>query len=1007
MAYHQSCNTILEKDNFNDSTTPQSRVVQEIEDCPIDENHKEDGLELEVINFGLSQEKLAELVELNDINYIHQHYGGINGIAAALDTNIHTGIRGDGKDLRCRHEAFGSNLNFEDKSSSNARKGTLYWLMCDAFKDSTVILLLCCATLSLVIGIKRNGLEEGIVDGAIMILAIDIVVIFSVISIFRKARRNKMIKQQLSREKTAISKVIRGGKVQLFAVHEVVVGDIVCLKTGDTVPADGLFIDGGDSFKLGNGLVHEGNIGYLSKYPSMFTGEKVVGGECQMLVMTVGRNTEKSKLMRSISSDESDRESRLLIAMDKTNFRLEKIWLSLSLFVLVVQVLRCFVLNSGQCDQNHDPDPKGVKNTVEEIMNEATKLIRKQQGTRANGLVPMLCILIFALRDGLTLGFFILLACGKKKMMSSGKVIVQKLPACSTIGFVTAICTGETDDLSLQHRKMAELWIGFDNVKEVSTGVLAHEVLDRLREGVYCMCSPSEDALLCWSQQVLGNIDIEELSRNCSVLDSEAFGLNRNESVLMLRRKEESDKVVHVHLKGAAKMVLSKCSHYYKVDGTIKTLDERERALFNEIIETIESDCLQCFAFAHKKVLVVQEEGEQTRKLGKDEEETLKSIEDGLILLGLLGLKNPYGQEVRQAIEACKKSGVKIKLVVDKDIKTAAFMAVQSGILRSAEEMEGVVEASEFRNSSEEDRMSMIDRISVMAKASPADKLLMVQCLRQKGVVVAVTGTSTRDSLLLQEADLGLLIGHNGAESAQESSDIVVLDRTFVTFYAILKMGRCVCNNLKKFIQLQLSLNIVAFMTNFIVVLFASEVPLTPFKILWLNLIMDILGASALAAPPPSRVQLESCPPAFPISGPFITKTMWTSIAVKSLYQVTVLLVLHFKGQAIFHVDERVLKAMIFNCYVLCQVFALMNAREMEKMNVFEGILMRKSLRFHVMVVAIVTMQVVVINIATAVTHSDGRLGLKEWGVCIGIAATVLPVGWGAKWVTKNNTQVN
>ncbi|XP_028127082.1 calcium-transporting ATPase 12, plasma membrane-type-like [Camellia sinensis] len=924
-------------------------------------------------NFKIAQERLSELVHANDIH----------GIAAALETNIDAGISGDVRDLHRRHRAFGPNLNFEDQSSLVA-KG-FYQILLEAFKNTTVILLLCCAMLSLAIGIKRNGLQEGFRDGAIIFLAIFIVVNVGCICRFFKAKRMR----KLARDRKVEVVVMRNSKTQQISASEIVVGDILRLKTGDRVSADGLLIDGGDSFNLDDDLVHD-------HHSPMFTGAKVMGGQCRVLVTSVGKNTEKSKLMRSIRSfHQAHEESKLQISIDKTNSRLEKVWLSLSLLVLLVQLLRCFTGRPG-CDQNHNPDPKGVKNTVAEIMNEATKLMKKKEGAKANGLVAMLCILLFSIRDGLPLGIFISFKYATKKMLPY-QALVRKLPACAKIGLVTTVCTGETSDLTLQHSKMAELWIGLDSINEVFMG----EVIDILREGLGMNLSggggQGEHGLLIWAKQVLG-VDIEELNRSRTVLCTEAFDVEKNRSGLSLRRNGEEGKVVHVHWKGGPEVVLSMCSHYYDAFGTKQTLDEQKRALFNKIIERFASDSLQCFAFAYKKV--VKEEKEKDLELEDEEEkedeeeEAIEGIkEHGLTLLGMVSFKNPYAPEVRRAVKECQESGVAIKLVVGENINTAKFIAINSGILKHEhdheKEMNGtVIEASQFRHSSEEDRMNMIDHIVVMANSSPADKLLLLQCLKQKGEVVAATGISTRDSPSLEAADVGLAVGDNAAELAKESSDIVILDRSFVTIFSIIKFGRCVCNNLRKFVQLQLTLNIVAFIINFIVVVCISDdEPIGPFQLMWVNLVMDILGALALAEPllPSQTLQREA-------EDQDITMTVWRNIVVQTLYQITVLLVLYFKGKALLNTK---LKPMIFNCYLLCQVFVLINAREIKKPNVFKGMTKHKNCWF--LAGAVVVLQIAVMEIYMVVVIHWERLDLIQWCICFGIAALSLPLGWIAK----------
>ncbi|KAL2523762.1 Calcium-transporting ATPase 12 [Abeliophyllum distichum] len=343
--------------------------------------------------FKMSQESLSNLVQVNDRDSL-QPFGALPGIMAALQTNAETGIRGDAGDLHRRHKAFGPNLYSEEQPFPAAVDG-FYSLALKSLKDTTIILLLCCAVLSLVIGIKRNGPVEGLLDGAIIFSAISFVLYFRLICRFVNSRiRRRRLSNNLK-----LSCVVRHGKMLKVSDSEVVIRS------------------------------------NYYKNPSLFTGAKVKKGNCRMLVVSVGKNTERNQLMRSVSQINDNQESRLQISIDNTNSRLEKIWLSFTLFILVVQLFRCFLSNSDKCDDSHNTDTKGFKNTVEDLMNESAKLVKKQ-GIKASGLVAVLSILLFGLRDGLPLGIFVSFVYASNKMKSHG-VIVRTLPACATIGLVT------------------------------------------------------------------------------------------------------------------------------------------------------------------------------------------------------------------------------------------------------------------------------------------------------------------------------------------------------------------------------------------------------------------------------------------------------------------------------------------------------------------------------------------------------------------------------------------
>ncbi|KAL0353524.1 UNVERIFIED_CONTAM: Calcium-transporting ATPase 12, plasma membrane-type [Sesamum angustifolium] len=454
-------------------------------------------------------------------------------------------------------------------------------------------------------------------------------------------------------------------------------------------------------------------------YPSLFTGAKVVEGHCRMLVTSVGENTERSRLMRSIAlipqNDHQRPKAQLLDAIEKTNSKLENILLSLTLILLILQLVRSFVWRQDHKtdDRDHNLDSNGVKGTDRRLTFSHFHLIALRSKTNE---VPW--------------------------------AIIQKLPASATIGLATNICLdGKTADLVLRHANMADLWVGTSLVDQNLLRQVDNQILDALREGIFVHTGHSGQAdisLLIWARPVLGlNID-HQFHTNCSIIQHEAPDMDKNLVSCLVMKKHNStasDKVLHVHWKGDPQLIVFMCSRYYTVDGTMETLDDNKRSEFLQIVDGLVSYGRRCFAFAYKQE--TQEE-EKSRTEENEREEvlhnyagvkTLKPLEDGLILLALVGLKNPYTPETIEAIEDCRKSGIGVKLLMDDDINTARIMALNCGILRPEDDISAggaVVEASDFRTSSEEDRMNMIDNIHVMANSSPADRLLMVQCLRQK-----------------------------------------------------------------------------------------------------------------------------------------------------------------------------------------------------------------------------------------------------------------------------------
>ncbi|GLU07608.1 hypothetical protein SLE2022_245600 [Rubroshorea leprosula] len=438
-------------------------------------------------------------------------------------------------------------------------------------------------------------------------------------------------------------------------------------------------------------------------------------------------------------------------------------------------------------------------------------------------------------------------------------------------------------------------------------------------------------------------------------------------------------------------MILAMCSNYYESDGEVRLMDEDARSTMEKIIEGMAASSLRCIAFAHKQVLEEEREGND------DQGNCGRRIKDeGLTLLGIVGLKDPCRPKVKKAVEDCNSAGVKIKMITGDNVFTAKAIATECGILGADYKGEDgeVVEGVEFRNYTPEERKEKVDKIKVMARSSPFDKLLMVQCLKQKGHVVAVTGDGTNDAPALKEADIGLSMGIQGTEVAKESSDIVILDDNFTTVVTVLTWGRCAYNNIQKFIQFQLTVNVAALVINFIAAVSAGEVPLTALQLLWVNLIMDTLGALALATDRPTKELMWKKP--IGRTEPLITNIMWRNLLAQALYQIAVLLVFQFKGESILSVTAEVNDTLMFNTFVLCQVFNEFNSRKLEKKNVFSGILKNKL--FLGIVAVTVILQVVMVEFLKNFANTR-KLKLSQWGICIVIAAITWPIGYMVKFI--------
>ncbi|XP_022719165.1 calcium-transporting ATPase 12, plasma membrane-type-like [Durio zibethinus] len=933
--------------------------------------HDNDSSDDHLPSLCVDQKTLTEVVREKNLETLSK-LGGVKQIAACLETDEKDGISADQADLTHRIDVFGAN-----RYQKPPTKSFLSFIF-EAFKDTTICILLVCAILSLGFGIKQHGIADGWYDGGSIIVAVFLVVAVSAVSNFRQNRQF----QKLSNESSDIRvEVVRDGRRQYISVFEVVVGDIVCLKIGDQIPADGLFLDG-HSLKVDESSM-TGESDHVeingSNNPFVLSGTKVTDGFGSMLVTSVGMNTAWGEMMSSINRD-LDEETPLQARLNKLTSFIGKIGLAVAVLVLAVLLIRYFTGNTKDDKGNKEYIPGKTK--LDSMMNSVVDIIS-----------AAITIVVVAIPEGLPLAVTLTLAYSMKQMMAD-HAMVRKLSACETMGSATTICTDKTGTLTLNEMKVTEFWVGKEFMKDRISSEIAPNVHELLQQAIALNTtgtvykpnsrslpeisgSPTEKAILSWAVLDLG-MNLDDPKQNYELIQVAAFNSEKKKSGVLIRRNSEG--ATHVHWKGAAEMIVAMCSQYYDRRGTIKAIDDEERTEIGTIIQNMAAKSLRCIAFAHTKI-------------PEDNEQVLE--ESRLTLLGMVGLKDPCRPGARIAVESCIDAGVNIKMITGDNVFTAKAIAVECGILEPHEDMnEAVIEGVQFRNYSPEERMAKINKIRVMARSSPFDKLLMVQCLKQNGHVVAVTGDGTNDAPALKEADIGLSMGIQGTEVAKESSDIVILDDNFTSVVTVLRWGRCVFNNIQKFIQFQLTVNIAALAINFIAAISSGEVPLTAVQLLWVNLIMDTLGALALATERPTN-DLMTKPPVGR-SKPLISNIMWRNLIAQALYQVAVLLTLQFRGKSIFGVDEKVKNTLIFNTFVLCQVFNEFNARKLEKKNIFEGL--HKNKLFLGIIGITIILQVVMVEFLKRFANTQ-RLNWGQWGACIGIAALSWPLGWLVKWI--------
>ncbi|KAF7071600.1 hypothetical protein CFC21_076876 [Triticum aestivum] len=925
--------------------------------------------------FSINPEELASITSKHDLKALKMH-GGVDGISKKVRTTFDRGVCAT--DLDTRQSIYGVNRYAEKPSRS-------FWMFVwDALQDTTLIILMVCALLSVVVGLASEGWPKGMYDGLGIILSILLVVMVTAASDYKQSLQFKELDNE---KKNIFIHVTRDGGRQKISIFDLVVGDIVHLSIGDQVPADGLFIHGYSLLIDESSLSGESEPVYTSQdKPFILAGTKVQDGSAKMIVTAVGMRTEWGRLMSTLSEGGED-ETPLQVKLNGVATIIGKIGLVFATLTFVVLMTR-FLIDKGLT--------VGLSNWY------STDAL-----TIVNYFATAVTIIVVAVPEGLPLAVTLSLAFAMKKLMND-KALVRHLAACETMGSAGTICTDKTGTLTTNHMVVDKIWIA-----EVSKSVTSNSSLEELNsaisssawslllQGIFentsaevvkgsdgkqtVLGTPTEIAIFEYGLSLQGYRDAED--RSCTKVKVEPFNSVKKKMAVLVSLPGGGHRWF---CKGASEIIVEMCDKVIDQDGDVIPLSDDRRKNITDTINSFASDALRTLCLAFKDV---------------DEfDENADSPPNGFTLIIIFGIKDPVRPGVKEAVQSCITAGIIVRMVTGDNINTAKAIAKECGILTD----DGIaIEGPDFRNKSPEEMRDLIPKIQVMARSLPLDKHLLVTNLRGMfQEVVAVTGDGTNDAPALHEADIGLAMGIAGTEVAKENADVIVLDDNFTTIINVARWGRAVYINIQKFVQFQLTVNIVALVINFVSACITGSAPLTAVQLLWVNMIMDTLGALALATEPPNDEMMKRPPTGRGES--FITKVMWRNIIGQSIYQLVVLGVLMFAGENLLNIEgpdsKTVLNTLIFNSFVFCQVFNEVNSREMEKINIFRGLI--GNWVFLGVISATVVFQVVIIEFLGTFA-STVPLSWQFWLVSVGLGSISLIIGAILKCIPVKSGEIS
>jgi len=392
----------------------------------------------------------------------------------------------------------------------------------------------------------------------------------------------------------------------------------------------------------------------------------------------------------------------------------------------------------------------------------------------------------------------------------------------------------------------------------------------------------------------------------------------------------------------------------------------------------------------------------------------MKVAED-IIFLGIVGIKDPVRDEVPTAVQACQRAGIVVRMVTGDHLDTAKHIAKECGILTNSSQI--CMTGEQFRRFLDttkegKEKRETLEKLRVVARSRPEDKEEMVRWYKNfHADVVAVTGDGANDALALQEAHVGLAMNIQGTDVAKEASDIVIMDDNFASIVKTVKWGRSVYDNIRKFVQFQLTVNVVALTLSLVAAFFPKyDLPLTAVQLLWVNLIMDTLAALALATEMPTDTLLERRP--YSRNTVLISKPMWRFVFVHAFFQLIICLVLLFKGESWLGLEGREnerngekirLKTMIFNTFVWMQIFNEINARKVNgEWNVVKGFF--DNSMFSIILFITAVLQFLIVQFGGEWT-STMTLNFQQWMFCVVVGTVSFPVGQIVLWFPVDMTE--
>ena len=779
-------------------------------------------------------------------------------------------------------------------------------------------------------------------------------------------------------------KVHRNGVITIIEVDDVVVGDKVLLQSGDKVPADGILVDGSlrvdnsalngeaeeckktaaeEGFQLADDITGDT---FVDKH-SLFRGAVVFDGEGILDVRKVGLKTMMGKMAEEMQEDEPDSPLKVKLA---------KLAKQISTFgyigavVIAVLYFVSFILLGGGPGAYFG---QGFEVVIQDLV-------------RAVSLAVV--IIVCAVPEGLPLMISLVLMQNTSKMLDHN-VLVRKAEGIETAGSLNILFSDKTGTITKGRLEVVDFFTADGQSIEISQ-LSRHSEVKGL---VDLAIGKNTQSMFDAEHRVIGGNATDQAlmkfigedtfnaldqSKECVVTEHQGFNSSNKFSQA---RIESLGKTFY---KGAPERLLAKAKLYMDQDGRIQKMD---KAVLDRKIDELAGKAMRVLAFGYSESKMVE-----------------NSINDDVVIIGLVGIRDDVRPEARDAIREVQGAGIQVVMITGDRLETAVAIAKDAGLLQNASDR--ALSSAQLNEMSDDEVKKIIPNIRVIARALPTDKSRMVRLCQEMNLVVGMTGDGVNDSPALNRADVGFAMG-SGTEAAKEAGEIVILDDNFKSIKDAILYGRTIYHNILKFCKFQLVINVTAVVVSALAPFFGVDEPLKVTHLLFVNLVMDGLGAIMLGNEPALEKYMTEKPRRRDES--IISKQMMAQILIMGLW-LTVVSFVYLKApffKNLFGSEEQRLTG-YFVLFIISALFNGFNVRD-DGFGIFKGL--DENTGFLKVFFGIILVQAAIVNAALVPLapfkvigemFSCVPFGIKGWIAVIILGATMIPVDMLRKLITKS-----